>query len=185
MSRHRDWWRELPYGRAVRFAAVAFVAGGLLVLPSQLATPLLDPALDVAVVMVVVAVGVAADMVGVASTRAKEQPFLSRAAKRTSGARQSLYLVRHADRVATVMSDLVGDTTGTVAGALAAAMAVRLAEPKSIAVVTAIAVGVLSAVTVGLKALSKYLAVHRADSVVTFAGRLLATVGFDPPRSKG
>lgn len=157
----------------------------MLVVPSQLGGPWLNPAVDVAVVIVVVATGVLCDMVGVASTRAKEQPFLSRAAKRTPGARQSLYLVRHADQVATVMSDLVGDTTGTVAGALAAAMVVRLAEPRSIAVVTAIAVGILSAVTVGLKALAKYLAVHRAHSVVAVAGRLLETMGFDPPRAKG
>lgn len=185
MSRRQRWWSELPYGRAVRFAGAALLVGGLLALPSQLAEPLFAPALDLAVVATVVAIGVACDMVGVASTRAHERPFLARAAKRAAGARQSLYLVRHADAVATVMSDLVGDTTGTVAGALVAAMAVRLADPRSIAVVTAMAVGVLSAVAVGLKALSKNLAVHRADSVVSFAGRLLATVGFDPPRPKG
>ncbi len=169
----------------MRFAAVAFVAGGLLVLPSQLGESALNPVLDLVVVIVVVAVGVLCDMVGVASTRAKEQPFLSRAAKRAPGARQSLHLVRHADRVATVMSDLVGDTMGTVAGALAAAMAVHLAEPRSIAAVTALAVGVLSGVTVGLKALAKYVAVHRAQSVVALAGRVLQTIGFDPPRAKG
>lgn len=176
---------ELPFRRAVQVALLALVLGTALAFPAQLGVVSFSPYLSALVIAVVVLIGVFADIVGVSATRAHEKPFMARASKRIPGAREGLYLVRHADAVATVLLDLVGDLAGTVSGALAAGLVLRLVHPHALALATAIAVGVLSAFTVGLKALAKAYAVRRADAVVSVAGRVLHSLGVLPFRPKG
>ena len=61
------------------------------------------------------------DIIGVAVTAAREEPFHAMAVDRVSGAQQAIRLVRHADKVATFTNDMIGDVAGTLSGAVAAA----------------------------------------------------------------
>lgn len=185
MSRGNSQGLELPYKRAAQVALAALVLGVAVAWPAQLALSSFPPVVSLVVIVLVVLVGVVADIIGVAATRGDEEPFLARASKRAAGARQGLYLIRHADAVATVLSDLVGDLSGTVSGALAAGLAIRVAHPVSLPLATAIVVGGVSAFSIGLKALSKAFAVRQAEVVVRLAGKVLSAIGFRPSRPKG
>jgi hypothetical protein len=164
---------RLPWPRAFRFAGLTALAGFLVALPSQTAATRLGVLVAGPVLLAIVGLGILSDMIGVAATRAEETPFSARAAKRRPGAREGLFLVRHADLVATVASDVVGDLAGTVSGAMLAVLVVDLPGDVPLALRTAIAVGLLTGVTIGAKAIGKAIAVRRADAIVQAAGYVL------------
>lgn len=159
--------------RALRVALWAFVVAMGVSWPAQAAMVGWPPISSLPVLLFIILLGVAFDIVGVAATRAHEQPFHARSATRQSGARKALRLVREADRVATFCSDMVGDLAGALSGALATGMSLRLfpSDLRTLGVV--LAVSLVSAVTIGLKSAAKGLAVRRADEVVWLAGRFL------------
>ncbi len=166
-----------PVGWALRIATLGLVLGVAMSYPSQLGVTVLAPVMSAAIILVVILIGVFADIVGVAATRANEKPFIARASKKVPGALAGLYLVRRADAVANIALDLIGDLAGTVSGALSAGLALRLTGEHSLLIVTAGAVGIVSALTIGSKAIAKTYAVRHADEVVSLVGRLLDGMG--------
>jgi hypothetical protein len=130
----------------------------------------LGPPAAIPLVLVIVGLAILSDMIGVAATRAAETPFVARSAKRRPGAREGLTLVRNADLVATVASDLVGDLAGTISGAMLAIIVLDLGRRAPLALKTAIAVALLTAATIGAKAVAKAYAVRHAEDIVQIAG---------------
>jgi hypothetical protein len=126
--------------------------------------------------LVIVGLGIIFDIIGVAVTAAREEPFHAMAVDRVSGAQQAIRLVRHADKVATFTNDMIGDVAGTLSGAVAAAVVMRLLllrpglkEP----VMTTLMVALIAALTVAGKACGKVIALNNAHDIVLVVGRLL------------
>ncbi|HHY93453.1 MAG TPA: hypothetical protein GX513_00355, partial [Firmicutes bacterium] len=93
------------------------------------------------------------------------------------GARQALWMVRHADRVNNFCTDVVGDIVNTLSGAAAGTIVARLAalHPDISQLATQILViSGVAAITVGGKAAAKGVAIHHAEEVVSWAANLLA-----------
>ncbi|MEW6308213.1 MAG: hypothetical protein AB1492_04130 [Bacillota bacterium] len=133
-------------------------------------------ALAFLVLLGVIALGVAFDIVGVAVTATREGPFHARAAKRLPGSRQSVLLVKSADRVANFCNDVVGDVAASVSGAAGAAIAARLAGPwglTSEAVVNILVIAGIAGLTVGAKAIGKNVAMRDSDRITYRIGQLL------------
>jgi CBS domain containing-hemolysin-like protein len=123
--------------------------------------------------------GALADLVGTAVTAAEEQPFHAMAAKKLHGARQGMWLIRNADRVANVLNDIVGDIAGTVSGAAAVTVMLQLAsafEHLPSGLFRLVGVGLVTALTVGGKSYAKGWAVQSPERIVFQAGRLLWAV---------
>ncbi|HEX6972416.1 MAG TPA: hypothetical protein VF234_09365 [Limnochordia bacterium] len=126
----------------------------------------------------IIGIGVACDIVGVAATAADEMAMHAMAADKVAGARQAVWLVRHADRVASFANDLMGDVAGTLSGAVAAIIVVRIGTAASSlgipeALLSALVLGLTAGLTVGGKAVGKRLAIRRANTVVAFTGWML------------
>lgn len=58
--------------------------------------------------IVLISIGVITDVIGTAVTSADEQPFIAMASKRIRGAKQALQLIRKAERVSSLLNDVVG-----------------------------------------------------------------------------
>lgn len=135
-------------------------------------------ALAFLVLLAVIALGVIFDIIGVAVTASQEKPFHARAAKRLPGSRQSLQLIRNADRVATFCNDVVGDVSASVSGAAGAAIAARLLRAGAFTSETAVNISVIAAIaglTVGAKAMGKTVALRDADGITHRVGQLLSS----------
>lgn len=130
------------------------------------------------VVFLLVAVGIIFDILGTSVTAAELPPLNAMAAKKVPGARQALYLVKNADRVANFCNDVVGDVTGAVTGAAGATVALKLSAHISgnwaEEVFTLLMVGLVAGLTVGGKAAGKTFAISSATSVVVAAGRVIS-----------
>lgn len=129
--------------------------------------------------LLIIIISVIFDIIGTAATAADEAPFHAKAAKKVHGARQSVYLVRNADRVANFTQDVVGDIAGIVAGALGISLIVQvvlLFPSNDVFVPNIIITAVIAALTVGGKAYGKGVAVSKANEIIFGVGRILAVV---------
>ena len=125
--------------------------------------------------IVLVMIGIITDVIGTAVTSADEQPFIAMASKRILGAKQALQHIRKAERVSSILNDVVGDIVGIISGSAGSVIAVYLV---SLGLKSAIASMLITAFTsafmIGGKAYGKGLAIANSDRIVLTVGRVMA-----------
>ena len=128
------------------------------------------------VLLVIIFTGVFSDMIGVAATVAKEEPFNAKAAKKVFGSKEGLYIAKRGERVASVMCDIVGDICGTISGAIGAVIVIRIVNNFSFpqTPINLTLIGFISALTVGGKAYCKRFAMKKSEEIIFFVGKILA-----------
>lgn len=133
--------------------------------------------ISVAALIFVVVIGVCFDMVGTAVTAADEVPFHAMASDKKRGAKQSLKLIKNADRVANVCADVIGDICGVLSGAMAALIATNVAKmlgQTDITVTTLLVTAIVTALTVWSKGLFKQVAIKNSTKIIAGIGKFLA-----------
>lgn len=171
-SRYTPGWK-----RGVGLGFLTFIVALVTSPLSESAVRALNLPLAMLIVAAIVALGVVFDIIGVAATAADEAPFHAMAAKRKSGARAALGLVRNADRVAAFANDVVGDVAGTLSGAAGAAVALRLGQwlddRGAHLVVAPLVLALVAGIMVGSKAAGKGFALREHQRVLLALGTLL------------
>lgn len=125
--------------------------------------------------IVLVMLGIVTDVIGTAVTSADEQPFIAMASKRITGAKQALHLIRKAERVSSLLNDVVGDIVGIVSGSAGSVIAVYLVSMGMRSAIASVMVTAFtSAFMIGGKAYGKGIAIEYSDRIVLFVGRLMA-----------
>ncbi|HSU80628.1 MAG TPA: hypothetical protein VLK78_09425 [Candidatus Angelobacter sp.] len=129
------------------------------------------------IVIFIVLFGAFFDMIGVASAAADEPPFHAMASKRITGAKFAIKIVRNAERVASVCSDVIGDIAGVLSGATALAvgesMATHFGVTGGYKEFFSIGLTVLAtSLTIGAKAFGKTVAVYYPTTIILFAARI-------------
>lgn len=135
------------------------------------------------VVVCIVFIGALFDMLGMAAAAARETPFHAMASKRVFGARKSITIVRNAEKVSSICSDVVGDIAGVLSGAGALAVSVQLlatihTEGWRQEAVKILITAIITSLTVGGKAIGKTLAIHSPTPIILTAGRIWETALF-------
>lgn len=127
--------------------------------------------------LIIILLGIFADVIGTAVTAAQEAPFHAKAAKRVRGAKEGVFLLRNADKVANITNDVIGDIVNTVSGALGISIVVKIVNnnPGTDAFwANIIMTAFIASFTVSGKALGKTLALARANDVIFLVGKILA-----------
>ncbi|HEX6594404.1 MAG TPA: hypothetical protein VF095_07430 [Bacillota bacterium] len=135
------------------------------------------------VVLVIVAIGVVFDMLGIASTSADEAPFHAMSAKKVTGAKQAVIIIRNADKFASFCNDVIGDISGIVSGTASAIVVLQISSivghgegSAGHIMLSVIFTSLIAALTVGGKALGKYFAINASTKIIFFAGKVIAIV---------
>ncbi|WP_029425129.1 hypothetical protein [Alkalibacillus haloalkaliphilus] len=135
--------------------------------------------LGMIIVFIIVFIGVLSDMMGIAATAASETPFHSMASEKVYGAKNSIRIVRNADKFATFCNDVIGDIAGVISGTASTLVVIQLATSISNGqastyqfTISVIFTGVVASLTVGGKALGKSIAVRASTELVLFAGKI-------------
>lgn len=128
----------------------------------------------------VIAVGILFDIIGIAVTAGDEAPHHARAAKKVFGAKQSIYLIKHADKVANFANDIVGDITGTLSGAMGATIILSLVAKFSVlstwkVLLNVLILALIASLTVTGKAWGKTIAINEANRIIDITGRIIAS----------
>lgn len=170
------WWR-----RALRVGLFSFMLAVIVNYSSGFALIRVPAFVALLIVFLLVTIGILFDILGTSVTAAEVPPLNAMAAKKVAGARQALWLVRNADRVANFANDVIGDVSGAVSGAAGATVALKLNQVLqggdiTLQIIGLVMIGVIAGLTVGGKAAGKSFAIERATQVVYMAGRVIAGV---------
>lgn len=153
---------------------------------SFLSDSLLDrvqPLAAFAILFFIVLVGILFDIIGVAVTTADEKPFHSMAAKNMPEAKEAIRLIRNANRVSSFCNDVVGDICGVISGSASAIIAVRVIvdfTPTMGSFFKLFMSALVSAATVGGKAVGKTFAINASTPIVHFAANVIFRVKYLP-----
>lgn len=130
------------------------------------------------IVLVIVVIGIFFDILGLASASAEEHPFHAMASERVPGAKQAIGIVRNADRFSNICNDVIGDICGVLSGGAGALVVILLltsagsGEKWLETLVSVLFAAVVSALTVGGKAMGKSFAIHYANEIILVVGKL-------------
>lgn len=132
--------------------------------------------ITILIVFIVIVLGIIFDMMGASILTSKESTFHAKNAKKIKGAEEAIKLIKNNDKVSSVCNDIVGDICGIISGGLGAVLALNVSEKLNIdsALSTMIIAAIISALTVGGKAIFKNIAIKNADSIVFNVSKILA-----------
>jgi len=133
--------------------------------------------ISLAGLLIIILIGIFADIIGTAVTAAQEAPFHAKAAKRVAGAKEGVFLLRNADKVANICNDVIGDIVGTVSGALGISIVVKIISNSpgmNEFLGNIIMTALIASFTVSGKAMGKSIALGRANDVIFLVGRIMS-----------
>lgn len=133
------------------------------------------------VVLLIVIIGVLFDMLGLAAAAARETPFHAMASKRVYGAKTAIVIVRNAEKVSSICSDVIGDIAGVLSGAGALAVGVQItrsirAQGWHQEFVAIVITALVTSATVGAKAVGKTIAIHSPTPIVLYTAKVAETL---------
>ena len=160
------------------FIVTIFISGTISLVSEEI---MADSSIPVAflILLAIVLIGILFDVVGVAVTSADEAPFHAMAARKVPGAKESIRLLRQAEKVSSICNDVVGDICGVVSGSASATIAAQLLQnfelswPRLVGLAMS---ALVAGLTVGGKAIGKTFAVNSSTKIVHFAGRVIWSV---------
>lgn len=123
-----------------------------------------------------VLLGIIFDIIGVAVTSASEVPFHSMSARRAKGGKCGVMLIKNVSKVASICCDVVGDICGIISGAAGVTIISLISRHTDInpLIISLIVTSLISALTIGGKALGKNLAIKKSTEIVTIVARILS-----------
>lgn len=131
------------------------------------------------IVLILILINIVFDMMGIASASAEEKPFHAMAAARVIGSKQAIRIIRNADRFSNFCNDVIGDIVGIISGAGTAIVITKLllfsGHENHLVISTLVSVifaGIVSALTVGGKALGKSFSIYYSGKFVLFTGKI-------------
>ena len=160
------------------FIVTIFISGTISLVSEEI---MADSSIPIAflILLAIVLIGILFDVVGVAVTSADEAPFHAMAARKVHGAKESIRLLREAEKVSSICNDVVGDICGVVSGSASATIAAQLLQnfelswPRLVGLAMS---ALVAGLTVGGKAIGKTFAVNSSTKIVHFAGRVIWSV---------
>ncbi|MBO1004304.1 hypothetical protein ACFSKI_19945 [Pseudogracilibacillus auburnensis] len=132
------------------------------------------------IVLFIVLIGIVFDMLGIASTAAKEAPLHAMAAEKVVGAREAVKIYKNADKFASFCNDVIGDISGIVSGSALTIVIIEIShilrgtsDPKIQIILSIVLTSIVAAITVGGKALGKYFAINSSTQIMMIAGKII------------
>lgn len=147
--------------------AVSFIISAILAIVSSNVLKDADILVSFLVILLIILINIIFDIIGTAVTAADETPFHAMASRKRYGAKQSIRLIRNADKVSNVCNDVVGDICGIISGAAGAYIIFRIVgRHESISWTELAITGLITALTVGGKALGKTIAIRNSNYII-------------------
>jgi len=132
-------------------------------------------AVTIIIIFLVITTGILFDMLGASCLTSKEATFHAMASKKIKGAKEAIKLIRNSVKVSSICNDIVGDICGIISGGLGAVLAIDIASKFDInlALITMIVSALISALTVGGKAIFKGIAIKNSDKILYSVSKFL------------
>ena len=155
---------------------LSFAITAILSAVSDKVVNLLPLIVSAIVLITIISLGIIFDIIGLAVATADIAPFNSMAARRLKTGQKAVWLKNNAEKVSSFCNDIVGAIAGVVSGATGAGIAVKLFSSMDADVaflLTLALTSLISAFTVGGKAIGKSVAMNHSTNIVIFTAKIL------------
>ncbi len=158
---------------------VTLLAFGLSLVMSFLASMILKNVtltISIIVTFLFILLGVIFDIIGVAVTSGDETVFHSMAARRVRGGKVGVKLIKNASKTSSICCDVVGDICGIISGSAGITIVALLAKNTTLnpIIITLLVTSLISALTIGGKAIGKNIAIEKSSEVITAVSKILS-----------
>ena len=130
------------------------------------------------VILILLIIGIICDMIGVAITAGDIKPFTAMASRKVKGAKESISLIKNAEKVSSFFCDLVGDICGILCGAAGAAIVIKLVSESANSamsiLISSLVSGIIAALTIFGKSIGKGIAVNKSEKIIHMVGRFFS-----------
>jgi len=171
--------KKHPFKDSLLVAGGTFIVSIIIFIASEFLLRSVAFLLGLIFLLVIILVGILFDIIGTAVAAAEESALNAKAAKKVPGAREGVYLIKNADKVANFCNDVIGDICGTVSGAIGAALVFQVLASHPTwndLFLSSVMGGLVAALTVGGKAYGKSFAIGNSTEIIFFTGKLLKRI---------
>lgn len=168
--------QKLDYNWITKITLIAFFISFFLSIISEQVVSNINIFFSVLLLLVIICIGIIFDMIGIATTAADIKTFNSMASKKVRGSKTAINLIKNADKVSSFCNDVVGDICGIISGFLAVTISNQIASIYNLHFVflSFIAAAVISAMTIGGKAMGKSMAVNKSNVILYEFSKVLS-----------
>lgn len=155
---------------------LAFVISILMTLFSTATLKNVNLLVAILITFLFILLGIIFDIIGVAVTSGDEVAFHSMSSRKINGGKIGVKLMKNTDKVSSICCDVVGDVCGIVSGTsgvVIVSLIIKLTDINEL-VVSLLVTGLISALTIGGKALGKGLAINKSKEIVTIVSKILS-----------
>ena len=123
---------------------------------------------SIIITLIFIFLGILFDIIGVSVTASDESIFHSMSARKVAGAKVAVKFKKNSEKVSSFCCDVIGDICGVVSGASGITITALLTTTYSynILITTLIVTGLISALTIGGKALGKSFAINKSNIIL-------------------
>ncbi|MBQ2873102.1 MAG: hypothetical protein IJE89_03785 [Bacilli bacterium] len=160
---------------------LAFIISIVMTLFSTMVLENVGLLIAILITFLFILLGIIFDIVGVAVTSGDEVAFHSMSARKIRGGKVGVKLLKNTDKVSSVCCDVVGDVCGIISGTsgvVIVSLIIKLTDINEL-LVSLIVTGLISALTIGGKALGKGFAINRSKEIVTVVSKILSIFEFN------
>ena len=131
-------------------------------------------ALSFVILVLLISIGILFDMIGTATASADIEPFVSKASRKDKSAVMAIKLLKNAEKVSSFCNDIVGDICSIVSGGCASSIVLVLVNNFSLNnfVLSVAFSAVVSALTVGGKAVGKTISMKNSHEIIALVGKI-------------
>lgn len=159
---------NIDYLWIIKIVLISFIISVFFSFVSEMTIPKFNILFGILICLLFIFIGIVFDMIGVSVTASDESIFNSMAAKKIRGAKLAVKFKKKADKVSSFCNDVVGDICGIISGSAGAVIALRISTITGFnaLLVTLLVTGLISAFTIGGKALVKGTAIKNSNRIL-------------------
>lgn len=132
------------------------------------------------ILILTIMLGILFDIIGTASISSNESTFHALNSKKKKGAKEALFLIKNSNKISSICNDIVGDICGIISGSLGTMLSISISTITSMnnIMISIIIASLISAFTVGGKAIFKIVAIKNADGIIFTVGKIINKINF-------
>ena len=159
---------------------LAFIISIIMTLFSKMTLENVGLVIAILITLLFIILGIIFDIIGVAVTSGDEVAFHSMSSRKVKCGRIGVKLLKNTEKVSSICCDVVGDVCGIISGTsgvVIVALIINMTDYNEL-LVSLIVTGIISALTIGGKALGKGFAINKSKEIVTLVSRMLSIFEF-------
>lgn len=147
---------------------ISFTISFLLSFVSGITVPNFNLIIGILVALLFIFIGILFDIIGVSVTASDEKVFHSMNSRKVKGADIAVKFKKNSDKVSSFCCDVIGDICGVISGSTAVTISALINKATNINLlfITLIVTAIISALTIGGKAIGKSFAINKCDIIL-------------------